>query len=197
MTQLSRFGTATIHEAIGQRGALPSTLQPLRPGMRLAGPAFPVISPAGDNLMLHRAIQAAPRGSVVVADAGFDRVHGPWGDLMTLSAQAAGISGLLIAGSVRDGDEIAEYGFSVFSCGTAIRGTTKVADLPVPSAVALGGVTIRPGDLVIGDADGCVVVAWEDEDDAVSKCEARAAKEAGIRERMSRGEALQDIMGLT
>jgi 4-hydroxy-4-methyl-2-oxoglutarate aldolase len=196
MTQLAQFGTATIHEAIGQRGALPARIQALRPGMKLAGRALPVRSPGGDCMMLHRAIRAARPGDVIVADAGFAEEAGPFGDLMTLSAQAAGIAGLVISGAVRDSDDLTAYGFPVFCIGHSIKGTTKTCAGPVPDTITIGGVQIAPGDIIVANADGVVVVPGGEEAEAIRLRQAREDKEASIRSRMKAGETLQDIMGL-
>ena len=196
MTKLSKFGTATIHEAIGQRGALPSRIQALRPGMKLAGRALPIRSPGGDNLMLHKAIRSAKPGDVIVADAGFCEEAGPFGDLMTLSAQAAGIAGLVISGAVRDSEDITAYGFPVFCIGRSIKGTTKSCDGPVPDTIVIGAVRISPGDIIVGDADGVVVVPGEEEAKAVRLCHEREDKEQQLREKMEAGESLQNLMGL-
>ena len=196
MTNLAQFGTATIHEAIGQRGALPARIQPLHIGMKLAGRAFPIRSPGGDNLMLHKAIRSAQVGDVIVADAGFCEEAGPFGDLMTLSAQAAGVAGLIISGAVRDSDDIAAYGFPVFCIGRSIKGTTKTCDGPAPDTITIGGVRIAPGDIIVADADGVVVVPAAEEADAVRLCHEREEKEAQFRKQMDAGETLQDLMGL-
>ncbi len=196
MTDLAQFGTATIHEAIGQRGALPSRIQALHLGMKLAGPALPIRSPGGDNRMLHKAIRAARPGDVIVADAGFCDEAGPFGDLMTLSAQAADIAGLVISGAVRDSNDIAQYGFPVFCIGRSIKGTTKTCDGPVPDTIHIGGVQIAPGDIIVADADGVVVVPAAEEAEAVLLCHKREEKEANLRKRMEAGETLQDLMGL-
>ena len=196
MNGLEEFGTATIHEASGQNGALPSSIKPLAAGMRVCGPAFPVRSPGGDNLMLHAAILAAPRGSVIVADAGFDTEAGPWGDLMTLSAMQNGITGLVISGSIRDGDDIAKYGFPVFCVGRCIRGTTKKMRGPVPDTIRIGEIKIMPGDVIVGDDDGVVVVAAAAAADVAKACREREDKEESFRQRMNGGESLQAIMGL-
>ena len=196
MTSLADFGTATIHEASGQKGALPSSIKPLVAGMRVYGPAFPVRSPGGDNLMLHAAILGAPKGSIIVADAGFESEAGPWGDLMTLSAMQKGIAGLVISGSVRDGDDIARYGFPVFCTGQCIRGTTKKMKGPAPDTVRIGEVTIAPGDIIVGDNDGLVVVDANMVRTVTEACPKREEKEASFRSRMEAGESLQSIMGL-
>lgn len=176
-------------------GALPPSIRPLAPGMRVCGPAFPVRSPGGDNLMLHRAIAAAPPGSVIVADAGFYEKAGPWGDLMTLSALQAGIAGLIITGAVRDGDDIIDLGFPVFCIGRCIIGTTKTWQGPVPEPVRIGQTIVNPSDIVVGDNDGVVIVPYDMIDATIEASRQRENKEIDLRQRMKNGESLQTIMG--
>lgn len=195
MTTLASFGTATIHEAMGKEGALPSSIRPLALGLRIFGPAFPVRSPGGDNLMLHRAIAKAPTGAVIVADADFCCEAGPWGDLMTFAAMKAGIAGLVISGAVRDSAEILQMGFPVFCIGRCIRGTSKKYEGPVPDTIVIGDVTIRPGDMIIGDDDGVVVVPAERVEETIAACRAREEREAEFRRRMAEGETLQSLVG--
>jgi len=115
---------------------------------------------------------------------------------MTLAAMAAGVAGLVIAGSVRDSEEIAESGFPVFCIGTAIRGTTKKASFPHPIKISLGGISINSGDIIVGDDDGCVIVPKADLEDTIQLCQVRESKEETIRQRIAKGESLQEIMGL-
>lgn len=125
LDEVRRVGAATLHEASGQIGALPSAIKPIAPMMRLAGPAFPVATAAGDNLWLHRALTEAKAGDVLVAVADGHHEAGYWGGIMTASARVRGLSGLAIDGCVRDGDSITEAGFPVFARGLSIRATRK------------------------------------------------------------------------
>jgi len=122
---LLELGSATLHEAQGQTGALASAIKPLDPLRRLAGPALTVDAKPGDNLVIHYALTFAQPGDVLVVDAKGYTEAGPWGDILTLAAQKSGISGLVIDGAVRDGDTILKMGFPVFSRGLSIRAAQK------------------------------------------------------------------------
>ena len=116
---------ATLHEAGGKIGALPSAIKPVAPGMHLCGPAVTVHSPGGDNLWLHRAFEVAQPGDVMVVYASGAYEHGYWGEVMATAAQVRGLAGLVIDACVRDGALLAGIGFPVFSRGLCIRGTSK------------------------------------------------------------------------
>ncbi|MBZ4658508.1 MAG: Demethylmenaquinone methyltransferase [Desulfacinum sp.] len=152
------LGSATVYEASGRRGSVHPSIKPLRTGMRLLGPALTVLCRPGDNLMLHKALEIAQPGDVIVAATGGYPDAGYFGDLMATSAMARGIGGLAIDGCVRDSASIADMGFSVFCRGTCIRGTTKGVLGLVNHPVLFGEVVVHPGDLILGDDDGIVVV---------------------------------------
>lgn len=182
MARAARLSTATVHEAAGRIGALPSGIKPISPSQTLSGPAFPVKSPPGDNLWLHRAIYAASPGDVLVIDTGDGVEFGYWGEVMALAAQVRGIAGLVITGGVRDSQRMVEMGFPVCSGAVCIQGTIKdpqgagVLNTPV----VIGGVTINPGDWVLGDADGVVVVPATRVTEVVERSEGRDAAEQDI-----------------
>lgn len=192
------LGSATLHEASGQRGALPSRIAPVDASMTVCGEAFPVTCAAGDNLSLHRAIYAAAHGDVLVVDAAGAEEFGYFGEVMARAAMARGIAGLVIAGGVRDANRIAALGFPVFATRRCIRGTTKrpggPGDLGAP--VVLGGVVIRRGDVVVGDGDGVVVIAAGDFPAVLDAGQAREAKEAEVFSRIAAGETTLAIYGL-
>ncbi len=120
---LAEFGTATLHEAYGKKGAMPFYIKPLYPGMKVCGPALTVAVSPGDNLMIHYAMTLAQPGDVLVVDAKGFTEAGPWGDIMTTAAIVRGIAGLVIDGCVRDAETIREMGFAVFARGTSMKGT--------------------------------------------------------------------------
>ncbi len=191
-------GTASLHEAAGKIGALPSAIKPLSPAMRVAGRAFPVRSPGGDNLWLHRAIAAAAEGDVLVVATGGATEFGYWGEIMTRAAQARRLGGLVIEGGVRDAAALAEAGFPVFAHAVCIRGTGKdpEGDGALGTAVSIGAITVRPGDLVVGDGDGVVVLPAAQAAAAVRNAIARDHAEREILARLARGETTMDIYGL-
>jgi 4-hydroxy-4-methyl-2-oxoglutarate aldolase len=181
------FGSATIHEAGGRIGAVRSNIKPLSREMKVVGPALTVTCHPKDNLMLHKAIQVAKPGDVIIAATDSFTECGYFGDLMATSALARGIAGLVIDGGVRDSEDIIEMGFPVFCRGTCVRGTTKEHLGLINHPILIGEITINPGDLVIGDADGVVIVPRERIDDVLAASETRIAKEVDKRAQLATG----------
>jgi 4-hydroxy-4-methyl-2-oxoglutarate aldolase len=196
LDQLKRLGTATIHEAQGQRGAVDPRIAPLDPTMRLAGPALTVDIRPGDNLMIHYALTKARPGDVLVVDAKAFVDAGPWGDVLTFAAQQIGIAGLVIDGAVRDASQIVEMGFPVFCRGLSIRGTNKHQPGKLNLPLILGGAAVRPGDIVVGDRDGLVIVAADEVPEVIAASAAREQKEAQMRERLAQGATMVELLGL-
>lgn len=189
--------TATLHEAGGKIGALPCALKPIAPGMRVCGPALTVHSPGGDNLWLHRALDVARPGDVMVVYASGVYEHGYWGEIMATMAQARGVAGLVIDGGVRDSTLLAEMGFPVFSRGLCIRGTGKDfgAQGWINHPIRLGEVTVDGGDLIVGDADGVVAIPRARAAEVIGKSVQREADEAEILARLRAGESTLDVYG--
>jgi 4-hydroxy-4-methyl-2-oxoglutarate aldolase len=156
--QFCGIGTATVHEASGRKGAVDCAIKPISRGVRLCGPAFTVQCHPGDNLMLHKAIERAQPGDILVASVGGYYEAGYWGGLMATSAVAKKIGGLAIDGSIRDSAEIIRMGFPIFCRGFCIRGTTKTVLGLINHPILFGGVLVHPGDVILGDDDGIVVV---------------------------------------
>ncbi|MBP0629097.1 MULTISPECIES: 4-carboxy-4-hydroxy-2-oxoadipate aldolase/oxaloacetate decarboxylase [unclassified Cupriavidus] len=189
--------TATLHEAGGKIGVLPPGIKPVASRFRLCGPALTVHSPGGDNLWLHRAIEAARPGDVLVVHVGGAYEHGYWGEIMTTAAKVKGLAGLVIDGCVRDGVLLDEIGFPVFARGLCIRGTGKdygaIGWLNEP--VLFGETRVEAGDLIVGDADGVVVVPRRSAADVVARAQQREAAEAAILGRVRAGESTMQIYG--
>lgn len=189
--------TPTLHEAGGKIGALPSAIKPVAPGFRLCGPALTVQSPPGDNLWLHRALDIARPGDVLVVSVSGAYEHGYWGEIMTTMAQVRGLAGLVIDGCVRDGALLAQIGFPVFARGLCIRGTGKdygaIGWLNAP--VLIGSVAVQAGDLVVGDGDGVVVVPHARAADVVARSVQREADEAAVLKRLQAGESTMQVYG--
>jgi 4-hydroxy-4-methyl-2-oxoglutarate aldolase len=193
---LSAFSTATLHEAMGRRGAMPVFMKPIYPGMRVCGAALTVDCPAGDNLMIHAAIECAAPGDVLVVDfKGFEEA-GPFGDVMATASQAKGIRGIVIDGCVRDGATLREMGFPAFARGLNMKGTSKRLFGSVGEAIICAGVAIAPGDAVIGDDDGVVVVPRGAIGATLEATRQREDKEAELRERLRAGATTVDLLGL-
>src|ERR1700677_3975540 len=190
----SALGTATLHEASGRHGALPSAIKAVAPDMRLCGSAVTVSCPPGDNLRLHHAIYLAQPGDVLVVAVGDGAEYGYWGEIMTVAAQARHLGGLVIDGGVRDSARLAALGFPIFSRGVCIRGTDKNPAVgSINRSILLGDVTVQPGDLVVGDLDGVVVVAGDRITEVVDASARREADEANLMQRLRDGERTIDI----
>jgi len=191
----SEISAATMHEAAGKIGALPSYLKPISSGMKICGRAYPVKGPSGCNLWLHRAIAKAKRGDVLIADIGDDKEFGYWGDIMGTSSITKGIAGLVIDGCVRDQFELEEMGFPVFSSGLSIRGTDKKFDGKgsLEEPIIIGNIAIEHGDLVLGDNDGIVIIPANQVEDSITKSIEREDKEDATKKRLRDGETTMAI----
>ncbi|WP_019579783.1 4-carboxy-4-hydroxy-2-oxoadipate aldolase/oxaloacetate decarboxylase [Pseudomonas mandelii] len=194
---LKQLGSATIHEAQGQKGALDSGLRPVDPNVRLAGPALTVDCRPDDNLAIHYALTKAKPGDVLVVDAKGFTEAGPWGDLLTLASQKLGIAGLVINGSVRDANAIIEMGFPTFSRGLSIKGTNKCQPGKVNVPIHIGGVSVIPGDIIVGDRDGLVVIEQHAVEEVIRLSQAREAKEDGVRAGIESGVSTIELLGLS
>jgi 4-hydroxy-4-methyl-2-oxoglutarate aldolase len=195
----AHLGASTVHEAAGRIGALPSSISALhREQPPIAGPAATVLCPAGDNLWLHRAIYTAAPGEVLVVEVGTGEDFGYWGEIMATAAQERGIAGLVLGGCVRDAVQMQRLGFPVFSTGTCIRGTVKDPLRPgaIGGRLRLGDVLVSPGDLVVADADGVVVVPADRAEAAVAAGEARERKEADAMAQLRAGATTLELFGL-
>ncbi|WP_395069073.1 RraA family protein [Paraburkholderia silvatlantica] len=190
--------TATLHEASGKNGALPHGIKPAVQGFRVCGRALTVHSPGGDNLWIHKALYAARPGDVLVVFAEDQYEYGYWGEIMSFAAQCRDIGGLVIDGCVRDSVQLAQVGFPVFARGLCVRGTAKDKGAKgwINAPIRMGDVTVCPGDLVVGDADGVVAIAQSHLEQVVQSARDRQSKERGILERLGAGESTLSIYNL-
>ncbi|MBL0730651.1 RraA family protein [Piscinibacter sp. HJYY11] len=156
--QAAKFPSSIFADVAGRRGALHGRISPLAPSMRLAGPAVTVEVRPGDNLMIHAALALAKPGDVIVVDGKGDLSSALMGEIMCQQAAALGIAGVVIDGAVRDSEAIRELGFPMYAAGLNPNGPTKSVAGRVNHPVSIGGVTVNPGDLVVGDADGITVI---------------------------------------
>ena len=156
----SKYQAAILADVAGRRGTL-DRVAPLAPAMKLAGPAFTVEVRPGDNLMIHAAMAMAKPGDVLVIDGKGDTSCALMGALMINACKVLQLGGLVIDGAVRDTDELRELGFPVFAVGANPNGPTKFIPGRINWPISAGGVAVSPGDLVVGDADGVVVVERE------------------------------------
>lgn len=187
--------SATVHEAMGRRGALHSSIKPLCSGMRACGLAVTVKCQAGDNLMLLKALDMAEPGDVLVADMGGLTEGGPWGELASLQAVAKGLKGFVTNGSVRDALAIKELGFPVFCKAVSIKGTVKESLGYINYTISCGGVVVNPGDIILGDEDGVVVIPLLEAEEVLAKAKERVAKEQTLAEAIHAGKSLFEMLG--
>jgi 4-hydroxy-4-methyl-2-oxoglutarate aldolase len=195
--ELRKLGAATVYEAQGASGAMDGGIKPIDPRSRLVGPAFTVDIRPADNLMLHYALLKAKPGDVLVVDAKGFLEAGPWGDVLTAQAMRMGLAGLLIDGAVRDADAIVAAGFPVFCRGLSIKGTSKHQPGLIGVPVSVGGVVVRPGDIVVGDRDGIAIVAHERLPEVVAASIAREQKEELMRSAIAEGVTTAELLKLT
>jgi 4-hydroxy-4-methyl-2-oxoglutarate aldolase len=194
--RLGEIGTASVHEAIGRVGFVGPHIRPIQQDARIAGSAVTVLSHPGDNIMIHAAVEVCRPGDVMVVVNTAPSTHGMFGDLLAGSLMAHGVRGLVIDAGVRDTADLRRMGFPVWSQHVSCQGTVKSTPGSVNVPVVLGGVTVRPGDVICADDDGVVVVGREDAAWALEQSEARLVKEAATRERLNAGELGVDFYGL-
>ena len=191
---LARLGSATIGESGGF--AAHRRLRPTWVGASLAGPAYPVGCTPGDNLAVHVAVTKAPRGSVLVVDVGQVADRGYWGEVLTTAAEAAGLTGLVLDGGVRDVGALEAHRFPVFSSTIALTGASKDKPGTVGLPVRVGGIEVAPGDWVVADVDGVAFVPPAAVDDVLAAGRAHEEKEVGFFEALKAGSTTVELLGL-
>jgi 4-hydroxy-4-methyl-2-oxoglutarate aldolase len=193
---LGQLGVATVHEAQSRTGLMLPYMRPIYNSAKVAGPAVTVLCQAGDNLMIHAAVELCKAGDVLVVTTTSESTDGMFGELLATSLRSRGVAGLIIDAGVRDVADLTAMDFPVWAKAISAQGTVKATAGSVNVPVTCGGQLVRPGDAIIGDVDGVVVVPREDVGDVVIAGQQRIAKEEKNRERLRAGEAGLDMYGL-
>ncbi|HEX6301060.1 MAG TPA: 4-carboxy-4-hydroxy-2-oxoadipate aldolase/oxaloacetate decarboxylase [Acidimicrobiia bacterium] len=193
---LAEAGVATIHEAAGRTGLMEPTIRTIQDGMRIGGPAVTVLCPPGDNLMIHAAVELVQPGDMLVVATTSRSTDGMFGDLLATSLRSQGCAGLVIDAGVRDVADLRAMAFPVWSAAIHAQGTVKASPGSVNVPVVCAGVQIEPGDVVVADDDGVVVVPRSRAAVVLDAADDRLAKETDTRRRLEGGELGLDFYGL-
>jgi 4-hydroxy-4-methyl-2-oxoglutarate aldolase len=193
VTELARLGSATVYEASGREGLVDLDLHQLIPDSRAAGPARIVRCGQGDNLMVHAVMDRAQPGDVLVLTMPEPEPVALVGDLLVTQARERGVAALLVDAAVRDTEDLRELGVPIWARWIRVKGATKAAVGAIDEPVEVGGATIRPGDAVVLDADGVVVVRQERVDEVLAASRKRLEQEAVKREKLQSGQLSYDL----
>jgi 4-hydroxy-4-methyl-2-oxoglutarate aldolase len=193
---LGEAGVATVHEASGRNGLMAPTMRPIQTGTRLAGSAITALCAAGDNMMIHAAVEVIGPGDVLVVATTSPSTDGMFGELLATSLRAHGCAGLIIDAGVRDIADLRDMGFPVWSTAVHAQGTVKETAGSVNIPIVCGGAAVAPGDVVVADDDGVMVVPREHAARVVEATTQRLAKEEETRRRLEAGELGLDFYGL-
>ncbi|MFF7945502.1 4-carboxy-4-hydroxy-2-oxoadipate aldolase/oxaloacetate decarboxylase [Streptomyces griseorubiginosus] len=193
---LARYGVATVSEAMGRTGLLGPCIRPVQQGVRVAGTAVTVLSWPGDNLMIHAAVEQCGEGDFLVVTTTSPCTDGLFGELFATTLQRRGVRGVVMNTGIRDTQALREMGFAAWSRAVSAQGTVKATGGSVNVPIAVDGQVIHPGDVILADDDGVVVVPRERARETAERAQAREAKEAATRAAFLDGQLGLDRYGL-
>ncbi len=193
VAQFKSLPTGNVCDANGKGGNMDSGIKPIDPRSKLVGPAVTVRCQPADNLILHKAIYEATPGSVLVIDAHGYTEAGPFGGIMSTACMERGIAGVILDGACRDANEIQDMGFPFFIRALNPGGTVKESLGPINQPIQCGGIQVRPGDLIVGDRDGVVVVQQEKARDVLKRAQAIFDREVKIMDLLHQGKTTLEI----
>lgn len=195
-TALAEFGVATVHEATGRGGYLGPAIRPVYLGARVGGTAVTVVCWPGDNLMIHAAVEQCRPGDILVVTTTSPCSDGAFGELLATAAKHRGVRGLVTTGGVRDVAQLQAMSFPVFCAAVSAQGTVKATAGAVNVPISVNGQIIAPGDIIVADDDGVVVVARTTADAALAAARARSEREDTARTAFAGGELSLDRYAL-
>ncbi|MHC1598002.1 MAG: RraA family protein [Candidatus Methanofastidiosia archaeon] len=196
LVALKKITTASAADVLGGKSIMHSSIKPFEVGTKVVGRAFTATTPPGDMLTCYWALHDAPKGSILVIDGGGYTEAAIWGSLMTLEAKMKNIAAVIIDGSIRDLDTIRELDFPIYAIASSPRDGSICSIGELETTITCGGATVKPGDYILGDDDGVVVISDKYIDHVLSKAKDSLEMEEKIKSEISSGKSLYDIFSL-